>query len=87
MDLRVSPFLHLPNQYGRRCEERAEVHICPWRSSVRKCIAGSKIPVDLERATSRIWSYALQAERKAVMYEVRLGDRTASCFLVNERDG
>eukprot|EP00933_Yihiella_yeosuensis_P023297 TRINITY_DN1814_c2_g5_i1.p1 TRINITY_DN1814_c2_g5~~TRINITY_DN1814_c2_g5_i1.p1 ORF type:complete len:1116 (+),score=272.77 TRINITY_DN1814_c2_g5_i1:55-3402(+) len=28
-----------------------------------------KLPVDLERATSRIWSYALQAERKAVMYE------------------
>ena len=35
------------------------------------CIAGgkiSKLPVDLERATSRIWSYALHAERKAVMY-------------------
>ena len=31
------------------------------------------MPVDLERATSRIWSYALQAERKAVMYEVVIG--------------
>lgn len=39
------------------------------RQSLKKCIAGTKIPVDLERATSRIWSYALQAERKAVMYE------------------
>jgi len=41
-------------------------------ASLKKCIAGtkvSKIPVDLERATSRIWSYALQAERKAVMYD------------------
>jgi len=38
-------------------------------SGLKKCIAGSKQPVDLERATSRIWSYALQAERKAVMYE------------------
>ena len=27
------------------------------------------MPVDLERATSRIWSYALQAQRRAVMYE------------------
>ncbi|CAE7755350.1 MSH6 [Symbiodinium microadriaticum] len=42
------------------------------RASLKKCIAGgkiSKLPVDLERATSRIWSYALQAERKAVMYD------------------
>lgn len=39
------------------------------RTSLKKCIQGSKMPVDLERATSRIWSYALQAERKAVMYE------------------
>ena len=38
--------------------------------TLRKCLAGTKLPVDLERATSRIWSYALQAERKAVMYEV-----------------
>ena len=41
-------------------------------ASLKKCIAGgkvSKLPVDLERATSRIWSYALQAERKAVMYD------------------
>ena len=44
----------------------------PVESLLRKCIAGTKIPVDLERATSRIWSYALQAERKAVMYEVML---------------
>lgn len=37
-----------------------------------------KVPMDLERVTSRIWSYALQAERHAVMYEditaKRLGD-------------
>jgi len=37
-----------------------------------------KVPLDLERVTSRIWSYALQAERHAVMYEditaKRLGD-------------
>nr|QDO16203.1 DNA mismatch repair protein MSH6 [Lingulodinium polyedra] len=37
-----------------------------------------KVPVDLERATSRVWGYALQAERHAVMYEdvtaKRLGD-------------
>ena len=41
-------------------------------ASLKKCIAAgkiSKLPVDLERATSRIWSYALQAERKAVMYD------------------
>ena len=41
-------------------------------ASLKKSIAGgkiSKLPVDLERATSRIWSYALQAERKAVMYD------------------
>jgi len=36
--------------------------------------AGMKrISVDLERATSRVWGYALQAERRAVMY----GDITA----------
>jgi len=28
-----------------------------------------KVPMDLERATSRVWGYALQAERHAVMYE------------------
>ncbi|CAK9036862.1 unnamed protein product [Durusdinium trenchii] len=39
------------------------------RTSLKKCLSGAKIPVDLERATSRIWSYALQAERKAVLYE------------------
>merc|ERR1711992_526872 len=37
-----------------------------------------KVPVDLERATSRVWGFALQAERHAVMYEdvtaKRLGD-------------
>lgn len=45
----------------------------------QKLTAGlKKIPVDLERATSRVWGYALQAERHAVMYEDvtarRLGD-------------
>eukprot|EP00441_Pelagodinium_beii_P045925 CAMPEP_0197623760 /NCGR_PEP_ID=MMETSP1338-20131121/3699_1 /TAXON_ID=43686 ORGANISM="Pelagodinium beii, Strain RCC1491" /NCGR_SAMPLE_ID=MMETSP1338 /ASSEMBLY_ACC=CAM_ASM_000754 /LENGTH=1113 /DNA_ID=CAMNT_0043193827 /DNA_START=23 /DNA_END=3364 /DNA_ORIENTATION=+ len=39
------------------------------RVGLKKCIQGVKQPVDLERATSRIWSYALQAERKAVMYD------------------
>ncbi|CAJ1445823.1 unnamed protein product [Effrenium voratum] len=39
------------------------------RTSLKKCIAGSKMPIDLERSTSRIWGYALQAERRAVMYE------------------
>jgi len=37
-----------------------------------------KVPLDLERVTSRVWGYALQAERRAVMYEDvtarRLGD-------------
>merc|ERR1719436_791032 len=37
-----------------------------------------KISVDLERMTSRVWGFALQAERHAVMYEditaKRLGD-------------
>mmetsp|Transcript_6228 Transcript_6228/g.11330 ORF Transcript_6228/g.11330 Transcript_6228/m.11330 type:complete len:1097 (-) Transcript_6228:71-3361(-) len=28
-----------------------------------------KVPVDLERATSKVWGYALQVERHAVMYE------------------
>jgi len=39
---------------------------------------GKKISVDLERMTSRVWGFALQAERHAVMYEditaKRLGD-------------
>ena len=57
------------------------LHLLPRSNSLnselqeldRKCIQGSKMPVDLERATSRIWSYALQAERKAVMYEAVIG--------------
>jgi len=28
-----------------------------------------KIPVDLERETAKVWGYAVQAERRAVMYE------------------
>ena len=30
-----------------------------------------KIGLDLERMTSRVWSYAMQVERQAVMYEDR----------------
>merc|ERR1719401_3019898 len=47
-------------------------------SSGLKKVSGGEKGIDLERATSRVWGFALQAERHAVMYEditaKRLGD-------------